>query len=356
MNLISTASADERKNRMKARIMIIAAALALTACTGSSSHELSSAPTSETSKPTDDASSDPSNTKKLYIKADALSYYDDVLCFEYEEKEYSIPLDKNRFKNEIPTYGSSEPILSERIINNRNDISIKADLVMDPEMSEIISCDVINENGYIYYGKTPFSNDTTVNRDLLYTMTCKENTLCEISNSKETINCDLNDLPLCMKLDYPDSVFPIMFTAYKYNDGKVMLISINTDVKVSSDGVSSELDLAALDSYGKRTAFFATVQSVDPDRASVLLNDGITLCNVPVCYSDGGSLEPGTKIMLVLTEDDSLFGSGEEKSFDYAVISTEPEKYNRGKKEFSDLAYGEFIDWDILQIKCISDL
>ena len=86
------------------------------------------------------------------------------------------------------------------------------------------------------------------------------------------------------------------------------------------------------------------------------MNDGITLCNVPVCYSDGGSLEPGTKIMLVLTEDDSLFGSGEEKSFDYAVISTEPEKYNRGKKEFSDLAYGEFIDWDILQIKCISDL
>ncbi|MBR4622575.1 MAG: hypothetical protein IKO44_03455 [Ruminococcus sp.] len=34
MNLISTASADERKNRMKARIMIIAAVLALSACAG----------------------------------------------------------------------------------------------------------------------------------------------------------------------------------------------------------------------------------------------------------------------------------------------------------------------------------
>ena len=46
--------------------------------------------------------------------------------------------------------------------------------------------------------------------------------------------------------------------------------------------------------------------------------------------------------MLVLVAESSLFGSGGEHSFDYAVIITDQNYYKNPSYKFEDIAYAEF--------------
>ena len=58
----------------------------------------------------------------------------------------------------------------------------------------------------------------------------------------------------------------------------------------------------------------------------MLLDDGITVCSFPSCFTDGEVTE-GSRIMAAVCCGSSLYGSGENRVFDYAVIYTTPEDY-----------------------------
>ena len=77
--------------------------------------------------------------------------------------------------------------------------------------------------------------------------------------------------------------------------------------------------------------------------------DGKTVCTAPTFYSDGELLE-GMEIMIVLDADTSLWNSGAQQEFDYAVIYTDPEIYLQTSHSFDEIAcslpassVGEFV-------------
>jgi hypothetical protein len=154
-----------------------------------------------------------------------------------------------------------------------------------------------------------------------------------------------------MKLDYPETVFPVMIWIYKFNDGKVILFELEHNVQVDADWVSAENDLDTLEMYGKRTGFFATVQIVYDDTITVLLNDNITYCTVPTYYNDGGEIVPGSEVIVLLNTESDFFGKGGDFTFDYAVIVTDSDYYKDSTDKistdkFNELAYAVFSSWD----------
>ena len=119
------------------------------------------------------------------------------------------------------------------------------------------------------------------------------------------------------------------------SDGKV-IISFLADAVAADDGISSQTN-GNKDLY----RFFGTVKSLSADRATVLLTDGKTTCDVPTYYNDG-ELKEGMDVMLVLDADASLFGSGESFKDDYAVFYTEPKEYLLKKyDDISKLVYAK---------------
>lgn len=307
--------------------------------------------------------------KKVKIEAAVRSYEDGILCFEYEGKEYSLPMTKDMFENEIYLCDTIAPNISERIINNNLGEDVSAKIVLNESMDRIILCDVIKADGKIDNGMSPYNADNTVNEDMLYTMKRTGKSSCKLSNSEETIVCDLNDLPLCKKLDYPETVFPVMLWVYKFNDGKAILLDLDINVQVDADRVSAENDLDTLAVYGRPTGFFGTVQTVDDDTITVLLNDGITYCTVPTFYNDGGELASGSEIMVLLNTESDLFGKGGEFTFDHAVIVTDPgycvdkEPIDEEPKDkdpidnFNEYAYAVFYNsWDHLSCTRIDEI
>ena len=91
----------------------------------------------------------------------------------------------------------------------------------------------------------------------------------------------------------------------------------------------------------ERTAFLATVQSVSGSKAEMLLNDGKTICTVPTCFNNG-EVETGARVLVMLAEEPSLFGSGEHKEYDYAVIYADTMVYDVECRSFEKDAYGVF--------------
>ena len=126
-------------------------------------------------------------------------------------------------------------------------------------------------------------------------------------------------------------------SGYLFNDGandKVIPGYIGEAIIHEGDEVSSE-SRGNADLY----RFFGTVQSVKDGRASVLLTDGKTTCDVPTYYNDG-EVKEGAEVMIVLDAEPSLFGSGEEYKADYAVFYTDPKSILLKKhRDISTLAY-----------------
>ncbi len=357
---------------MRKGIIICAAAvmLTLTACTESGNTDNSvtenSAPVTETANAGEassgttvpsavDTSSEPE--KILSVKAEIKSYKDEILCFEYEGKEYSLPMKKDKFDNEHPINDRNMPSLSEMIINNKLGEKITAMIALNENMTRINKCDVVTPNGKIYCGTDLYDRNNKVIKEKVYTMTRKGGSKCEFSNSEESFECDLNDLPPAWKLDYPETVYPVMFSTFKFKDGRHILFDLVFNVEITNDRVGGDTDLDTLNMYGKRTGFFAVIQSLSDDTVTVILNDGKTVCTVPTYYNDGGELAPGGQIMVILPDDGSLFGKGGEHSFDYGVIITDQDYFKSPTDEFGEIAYGEYLtNWDSFVYTRISDL
>lgn len=324
---------------MKKAICITALSLILCSC--ASDKENSSKETEPVQTTTMIASASESETPKVEYKtiiAEVTGYKDGKLEFTYEGKEYILPFEKRYFLNDS-TLTAVPPSLSERIIYNRFGETVYGEMSVAEDMSKVFKCDVVNPN-VAFYNYNLYNPNGTVNRDALYSFRRKEGSLCEIYNAYETLEFDLNDMQYIYRMNYPEELSPITFGAYKFKDGKMILNDITSNLTITENSVNGLLNA---DDFGKRLCFFGVIQSFDDtaQTAKVLLTDEKTLCTVPTYLNDCTDLKEGMEIMLVLCSDSSLFGSGGEHSFDYAVIITD-KSYFLKRRTFEDLAYAAF--------------
>jgi hypothetical protein len=167
-----------------------------------------------------------------------------------------------------------------------------------------------------------------------YTLTQVDGTIYELSNINRTLTVDLNDLNVYAKVPLPDSSEDVSFSGYLFADNRFIIQNLLFFTGYDEDG-NKGYDEQNTDDF---TNFFAVVQSVADDNAEILLTDGKTTCTVPTYYCED-ELYEGEQIMVTLDCDSTLFGNGEHKSFDYAVINTDSSAYNYGNLNFDTLAY-----------------
>ncbi|MBR1422133.1 MAG: hypothetical protein IJ571_01655 [Ruminococcus sp.] len=259
-------------------------------------------------------------TEWQVIEVQALKYEYEQLTFEYKGSNYTMPLDRNDFKDDV-VYANGMKIYSEQIINNRIGETVTAQLSVNEDMTKIRKCDVITPNGKLYSASE-------------YRMTRKEGSVIELTNGSETFEADLNDLIISQKSNYPSVLDDVTFIGYRFSDGKVLLnqlIVAQTDINGNKEYVPM-----LNTSY---PSFLGTVDSLDEGGATVILTDNITVCHIPIYYCES-ALSEGDRVMMILDSGLDLFQSGEEVSFDYAVILTEDE-FSTGVRNFDDLAYAK---------------
>lgn len=286
---------------------------------------------------------DDSSILGITITVDTVSYIDEQLTFEYEGEEYTLPLSRNDFVDDSYWPGGWKS-LSEQVINNKLGEAVKAEMKVSENLTEIYRCDIINKNGMAFNSGMLDDDPEDIklrNEDpdawkkYAYTMTKIDGTRYEFSNIKRTLLADLNDLSESQKVIYPDSLFDVSFYGYLFEDGQFI---INELLPVSNrneeDGTINYRVMSNSD-YPK---FFGTVQNSDGKTADIILTDDVTVINVPTYYCEE-ELSPGQEVMVTLDCDTKLFGSGEAKTFDYAVIHTDPKLYNYDNHVFSTLAY-----------------
>ena len=330
---------------MKVRITAtVVSLMLLTACSESSPQEFSSAPAPETSSSVETAattvtSAEPAKETttvqkkpaKKYkdIEADVVALEGDRLKFIFEGEEYDLPVSEGNLSGR--TWGSSSKTLEEMIAGNRFGIPVKADIRVDEDMTQIKKIDIFKPNGRLINGYGTNGQGAT-EEELMYRFKRTGGSLCEFTNSKETLCCDLNDLPMCLKWNYPEVIDDIYnFTAFEFSDGSCLLYDLNTVGDVLGD---------VIDSYNKNNSFFATVQSVSDGKAAFILNDGKTVCTAPTYFNDGEVTE-GMRVMVTLDEDTALYGSGDSREYDYAVFYTDEEVFNHSAFGFDEIAYAQ---------------
>ncbi|WP_028508792.1 hypothetical protein [Ruminococcus sp. NK3A76] len=266
--------------------------------------------------------------KKITIEAIAKSYENEQLTFEYESSSYTLPLPKERFaKQEM---GISE--FYPEIINNRYGIEVKAELVVNEDITEIKSCDVYTPNGKVYNMPTEFKPDGSLDTSYDFTFHKGKGSQCSFTNKNETINADLNDLPMYLKLDYKDGTTPVHFDGFMFNDGTFMMLSLYTNRVTDAGYEWSEEEV----DYG--TCFIGTVGKIKNERTELTLADGRTKLDIPVSLNDG-EVSDGMTVMAMIYDEPSVYGSGAAKKYDYALIFTHPKDHLMLGEKLDDMAY-----------------
>lgn len=285
------------------------------------------------------AKAEPQKIEYRNIDVSVMDYRDGKLYFEYEGKNYETEMKRSVFSDgALCTYSEHDSTMSERIIHNRFGEKIKAVLKISEDMSEIFKCDVISPNGKEYSGYIP-DIPGEMKSDLTYCYSFRRTggSKCEIYNKDETLSLDLNDLQFMLKFDYPNEMSPVTFKVFKFKSGNMILHDVAQGYIRDGFLMSEQpTDLREGD-----ICYFGTVQKNVNDTTEVLLNDGKTVITIPSYYNDG-ELTEGLQIMaLVNTKNEELFGSGEQKTFDYVLVFTDQERFNKSQKDFSELAYAK---------------
>lgn len=318
-----------RTKEMLSYILLAAVVISFSSCADNGkaedrgSSETASAETvsaGENTEKTDDTH-DEKVSEFQNITVETQKYENERLTFIYENESYTLPLSRDGFKDDIVYYPGLK-LYSEQIINNKLGEKITAVLTVDEEMTEIKLCDVINQNGAL------LSNSGSV-----CTLTRKGGSVCELKDADRVLEADLNDLIVSQKSDYAETVEDVVYSGYLFKDGKFMI---------------NELFVAEYDENGEKSYeeypnrdlpnFFGSVQAVSGGYAEILLTDKKTVCTVPTYYCED-ELYEGQEVMITLDCYISLFGSGDNKTFDYAVIYTDPSEYNYRNIDFDTLAY-----------------
>lgn len=309
-------------SRIKFTLLIITAVIGLTACAKSSdTAEQSSVETTTNAAQTstvEDSSSKTKSDNTMVLSVETVKYENEQLTFLYEGESYTLPLKRNSFKDDIILRSSPEKELSEKVINNKLGEKITAQIKVNKDMTNIILCDIVNQNGVKYYESGKIVR--------------KEGSLCELVGEECTLSADLNDLSFFEKLDFPNEINDVLWDGYLFEDGKFILNSIGY-LKNENGYYEGKFN-------NEYPAFPGTVQSCDDERAQVLLNDGVTLCDVPTYFCEHEP-QAGKNVLMILDSDLTLYGSGESVSFDYAVILTDEDDYFHSIHEFEDIAYAK---------------
>lgn len=268
----------------------------------------------------------------------------EALSFNYENESYLVDFSSDFFVEK--SYNIELGIVySNYIINNEFGIEIEGQLKATKDLSKIISCDVISPNGKEILGNDCFITDINKN---LYTIE-KEN-----SNGTDEFVVDLNALNDKNKLPYATDK-EITFEGFQFNGTK----NVIARAFYLYDYYNEEFDCityAGADNseyYG----FFGTIQSLEEGKLTMLLNDGITLCTIPTYYKTVPSnLEVGAEIVAKFSKSTDVFGSGESKEYDFAVIYTNIDDILKEGESPADYAYMFNSDKGLTIAKKISEL
>jgi hypothetical protein len=150
----------------------------------------------------------------------------------------------------------------------------------------------------------------------------------EFSNGKKTVRGDINDMSSFYKgniIDVPERVNG--FDGYIMKDGRIILSIVHTYTQGDRGFTTQGMP-----------AFCGRIQSISGKRAEVLLNDGVTTCDVP-CVLYDEKLSVGQKVVLILDTGIDLYNSGKAYKSDYAVFVTRYQFYGLADDKFDDCAY-----------------
>ncbi|MCR5817331.1 MAG: hypothetical protein K6F91_10645, partial [Ruminococcus sp.] len=272
------------------------------------------------------------SVKEITIQAVAKCYENEQLTFEYEGISYKLPLPSECFARKEMGISRFYP----DIINNCHGETVKADIIITEDMSRIISCDIYTPNGKVFDMPVEFNNDGSINIEYDFTLHRGEGSKCCFTNKDMSIDADLNDLPMYLKLDYPDGTTPVLFDGFMFNDGTFMLFDLNTNRKPDGGYEWSE------DSNTYGLCFIGEVISVKNERAELLLRDKKTRIDIPIYFNDG-EVRKGETVMAMIYDDGTLYNSGRIAKYDYALIFTQPEKYLPVGMKIEDAAYAQVV-------------
>lgn len=321
----------------RAIVLLLIAAAVLSSCNNiqdqssvsNSAYESSSAAKDKTSK-----AESPDSGVINEFEAKITDYSDGILTY-VTDTEHKAVMDPRCFENDIYIKGLN--LLSELIICNRYSEEIYGKIKLSADGTKVVSCDVISLNGDDF-NNTMLSDDklTSIEEDEVNMRRIK-GSVYELYNDNGSITADLNDLDNIYKADFPDSLERIVFSGYRFNSGNFIIQNISEFSGIDEEMGSYIYDpVTNLDKY----SFFATVQSLSEERASVILNDGVTVYDIPTYYNDG-MIKENMQVMITLNAAPSLFGSGEKYKDDFAVFYTDPDIYNYGGRDFNTLAYAK---------------
>ena len=320
---------------MKYRHLIsIIASIVLTGCSGSADTQ-SNVSAAEKDAVSVSESISETDTEEL-LEVEVISYEDDTLSFVRDDETLSLKMSPELFAND--TYTRGKKTMSEKIISNNFGLETKGYIRLDGK-GNIKYCDVFKANGDQFDSSMTAPSGTPYEKTFMNMKRIKGSKY-EFSNSYTTFTADLNELSNDLKADYGEEQQGVEVSGYRFKTGEVMIESISIFDHEETVGGETQYYFTMLDNYDKYS-FFGTVKSLSEDRASVLLTDGKTLCDVPTYYTDG-ELKKGMEVMVTLNAGAELFGSGKEYRDDFAVFHTDPAEYNTSESGFSELAYAQY--------------
>jgi hypothetical protein len=270
-----------------------------------------------------------------------LAYENEQLTYEYEGKTVTVKMPPQNFANDTYTKGLKQ--MSQLIINNDFGEEVMGYIKLNSDGTQAIYCDVKSPNGKDFTNGMLYTGAKTITLEQSeVTMTRIKGSVFELSNEFGSVTADLNLLDNMNKGNFPDRLDRVIFSGYKFNSGNFIPEAVNVFESADDAAQYTYSNCYNDENYG----FFGVIQSIENDRARVLLNDGKTVCDVPTYYNDGELCEGG-QVMITLEADPELFGSGEEYYADYAVFHTDPTEYDYPEYDFESLAYAQHSKSDI---------
>ena len=138
-------------------------------------------------------SSDPASAEnELRLMDIVVKGYDgEVLTFEHEGREYTVPFDRRCFASD-KTLSEPRKCLSEEVINNTLGEAVKAKLKAGPDFSYIGYCDVLSVNGRCL--DTPSDpSRISAQEEREYNLKHIGGTKCRLSNCDYTFDVDIEE-------------------------------------------------------------------------------------------------------------------------------------------------------------------
>lgn len=286
----------------------------------------------------EDTSSDQQTEDFSSLTAKFISYIDEKLTYEYngEQKTVNAPL---MLFGEEPSIGEPNTFkVLKYLIETGSDIKVELSF----ENGALRFVDVFKPNNIEYFDNRSFHEYMKLTNPKVEDAEMhleRHGSKVTLTGNYGSVECDINDLNSRSKGNIPEEADRIVFTGIKLPDGHIILEHLAHFDHEEEGKYGKEISYAPYFN-SDQIMFCGTVQSLADERATVLLNDGKTTCDVPTYYNDG-EMKEGQRVLVTLEADKSLYNSGEQYKADYAVFITHLEWYGGEEYDFSQLAYAQ---------------